>query len=93
MNEHHQKIVEERGREYGDPKVSHEIIAQAWSSVLSASNKFRVIVTAKDVAAMMTIMKILRASHPNEVSNDTYDDARIYLDFMDKFDGRPRKLR
>lgn len=49
-----QKIIEERGKDYGDINQSFERIAKFWSAYKGVE------ITPKDVAAMMMLLKISR---------------------------------
>jgi len=65
--------------QYGDPKDSFNLIADFWSTYLSANAEdgHVVIVGAKDVAIMMTLFKLAREMHQHK--KDNLVDACGYL--------------
>lgn len=84
--ETHQAIIDARAQEHGDPQQAHERIAEMWSAILTHANGTNVIVRAKEVAACMVALKLVRASSHLPTSDDTYDDMAIYGGFMKRFD-------
>lgn len=73
------RILEERGRLYGDAVATHTDIAQMWSGLIRP--KLKVDLSAEEVALMFTTFKALRevrsaaagARHP-----DNFDDLHNY---------------
>ena len=58
--------------EYGSPVQNMEQIAELWTAYLGYG------LTAKNVAIMMTLMKISRTVSEN-VKMDTFEDAAAYI--------------
>lgn len=65
-------IIGDRNKDYGDPKVNHQRIADLWSVILGIE------VTPAQVALCMAQVKISRLVHtPNH--QDSYIDAAAYI--------------
>ena len=64
-------ISGDRAKEYGDKEVMHNNIAKLWSAFLNVH------ITGRDVALMMTLLKMARTKAGN-VSEDTYIDMAAY---------------
>lgn len=71
------KIVEERGRSYGDPEVNMNRIAALWGSYLDCD------ITGHDVAWMMTLLKASR-SKADPSNSDNYVDACGYVEIAER---------
>lgn len=56
-------ISQDRAATYGDAKESHQRIADLWATYLGVS------ITAKDVAALMVLLKISRSKGAKHVDN------------------------
>ena len=56
-------ISKDRAATYGDAKESHQRIADLWSTYLGVK------ITAKDVAALMVLLKISRSKGAKHVDN------------------------
>lgn len=89
-NEKLKKIVEERASNYGYPGVCFSAIAMAWSAIIIQANQHiselqtSLNLEADSVAAMMAVLKIIRAS-TGTYHQDNFDDAHIYLNFCEDF--------
>lgn len=74
-------ITGERNGDYGPANEDFSVIAEFWNSYLQALG-MRVFITAKDVALMMTLLKIRReATHPKR---DNLVDGCGYLALAQK---------
>lgn len=71
-------ICKNREDEYGSPEDNFRTIASFWSTYLSKSLGRTVVVTSRDVAIMMTLLKIARLSSGN-FTGDSYIDACGYM--------------
>jgi hypothetical protein len=71
------KLVKERAKVYGNPKVMHQCIAKCWSALLG--------VEIKDwqVALMMVLFKVMRMKYV--FKQDNFDDVKVYLSFAEKW--------
>lgn len=70
------KIIKEREKSYGDATTSFKKIATLWSGYLDKKIK------ASDVAHMMSILKIVRATH--SYKEDNYIDIMGYIELANK---------
>lgn len=69
-------IIDERGRDYGDPRVNIARTADLWSAFLGHE------VSPEQVAICMTLVKISRlAASPGHA--DSFLDARAYLEIAE----------
>lgn len=72
-------VTTERGNQHGGAEDSFAMIAALWATYLNNANKnLQVIVSAYDVAQMMTLLKVARAVHGNSLNEDNYVDAAGY---------------
>jgi len=82
LTESEAAIAEERQKVYGDPKINHDGIAQAWTALLEPHAKGLSEgkpLPAWTVALMMASLKLLRMR--NVYHEDNYDDISVYLRF------------
>lgn len=68
----------ERQNQYGNPEDSFAIIASLWRTYLTARNVKRIRISSKDVAMMMTLMKIAREVGGSGKA-DNFIDAAGYI--------------
>ena len=83
------QTIEERGKVYGDPTLSHENIGLAWTGMIQQHYGIRLAhpLPAHIVELMMVQFKAQRSArvyHP-----DNYVDLRAYLRFAEK-DQKPQ---
>ena len=69
-------ILVTRGKQWGDPEITHERIALVWSGILDHR------VSAHDVALCMAGLKMVRAAN-NPLEPDSYMDAKGYTDIAE----------
>jgi hypothetical protein len=74
----HQVVTTERGNQHGDAENSFKMIGDLWATYLRNTHGQTVIVSAYDVAQMMSLLKIARAVHGDPVNADHYIDAAGY---------------
>ena len=76
-----QDILKERGKQWGDPRTTHNAIAKLWSVIVGVE------ITGFQVALMMALLKIWRIFiNPKEA--DSYRDSKGYIDIAG-FYGEP----
>ncbi len=75
----------ERGKVYGDPKLSHTNIGLSWTGLLQQHYGIALDhpIPPELVALMMTTFKCQRSARVYHADN--YDDGRVYLDFAQRF--------
>lgn len=78
-------LVAERGKVYGDPKLSHINIGLSWTGLLQ--QHYGIVLDhplpPALVALMMTTFKAQRAARV--FHQDNYDDLRVYAGFAETF--------
>lgn len=75
-------IIDNREADYGDPRDMFALIAKYWSTYLESHQKTAGGLAASDVAEMMTLFKIARATHgENDKTADDLIDAVGYMAF------------
>ena len=75
-------IIDNREADYGDPRDMFALIAKYWSTYLESHQKTAGGLEASDVAEMMTLFKIARATHgENDKTADDLIDAVGYMAF------------
>lgn len=75
-------IIDNRKADYGDPRDMFALIAKYWSTYLESHQKTAGDLEASDVAEMMTLFKIARATHgENAKTADDLIDAVGYMAF------------
>ena len=75
-------IIDNRKDDYGDPRDMFALIAKYWSTYLESHQKTGGDLAASDVAEMMTLFKIARATHgENDKTADDLIDAVGYMAF------------
>lgn len=85
-NETDLKALEaERGRVYGDPKLSHINIGLSWTALLQQHYGIQLShpIPPELVALMMVTFKAQRSSRV--FHQDNYDDMAVYADFAKRF--------
>ena len=76
------EILNDRQAEYGDPRDMFALIARYWNTYLESHQKTLGGLGASDVAEMMTLFKIARATHgENAKTADDLIDAVGYMAF------------
>ena len=76
------EILDNRKADYGDPRDMFALIAKYWSTYLESHQKTEGGLVASDVAEMMTLFKIARATHgENDKTADDLIDAVGYMAF------------
>lgn len=77
-----QKIREERDATYGGIKLVNDNLGKIWTAIIQQHYKIELPneIPGYVVSMMMASMKILRASMPNAVILDCFDDAQNYLE-------------
>ena len=76
------EILDNRKADYGDPRDMFALIANYWSTYLESHQKTAGGLEASDVAEMMTLFKIARATHGvNDKTADDLIDAVGYMAF------------
>jgi hypothetical protein len=80
-----EQTIEERGKVYGDPDLSHENIGLSWTGLLQQHYGIRLKhpLPASLVAQMMVTFKMQRAARVYH--DDNYVDALAYVKFADWF--------
>ena len=74
--------IDNRKEDYGDPRDMFALIAKYWSTYLESHQKTAGGLAASDVAEMMTLFKIARATHgENDKTADDLIDAVGYMAF------------
>jgi hypothetical protein len=75
-----EKIIGERGKDYGDPKGNLAAIAQSWSAYLHQTGCLAQdeALEASDVAIMMALLKLIRQG--NRHKDDNLLDAIAYIE-------------
>lgn len=74
--------IDNRKEDYGDPRDMFALIATYWNTYLESHRKAPGGLAASDVAEMMTLFKIARATHgENDKTADDLIDAIGYLAF------------
>jgi len=79
----HKVVTTERGNQHGGAEDSFQMIGDLWGTYLSNTKdnqgaQQRIRVTAYDVAQMMVLLKIARATHGDPLNDDHYIDAAGY---------------
>lgn len=75
-------IIDNRKEDYGNPRDMFALIAKYWSTYLESHQKIEGGLAASDVAEMMTLFKIARATHgDNDKTADDLIDAVGYMAF------------
>ena len=75
-------IIDNRQAEYGNPRDMFALIARYWSTYLESHQKTAGGLAASDVAEMMALFKIARATHgENAKTADDLIDAVGYMAF------------
>lgn len=64
----------DRNAQYGEPEDNFKIVSEYWNLYLKGRNQL----SAKDVAIMMTLLKVARLQTGND-KDDSYIDAIGYL--------------
>ncbi|MEK9909158.1 MAG: DUF6378 domain-containing protein [Candidatus Thalassarchaeaceae archaeon] len=67
-----------RQYEYGSPEENLELIAEFWSSYLSATNSEKVNITPTDVCLLMGMLKMARIATGKSFKKDNYRDLCGY---------------
>lgn len=76
------EILDNRQADYGDPRDMFALIARYWNTYLESHRKAPGGLEASDVAEMMTLFKIARATHgDNAKTADDLIDAVGYMAF------------
>ena len=76
------EIIDNRKEDYGSPGDMFALIANYWNTYLESHQKTAGGLEASDVAEMMTLFKIARATHgENAKTADDLIDAVGYLSF------------
>lgn len=77
--------IEERGKVYGDPELSHENIGLSWTALIQQHYGIRLEhpIPSWLVAQMMVTFKMQRSARVFKADN--YLDGRVYLAFADGF--------
>lgn len=79
-----EQTIEERGKVYGDPKLSHECIGLAWTAILRRHWDMRVAVIPPEIVALMLMaMKTQRSTRVYYADN--YIDMDAYRRFAESF--------
>lgn len=90
-----QTICRDRQDIHGNPENTHELIAQYWSTYLSADTDTEVLLSGADVAIMMALFKIARMQ-VNPQHSDNIVDGLGYLaiagEIIDGLKGSPELL-
>ena len=73
-----QDILKERGKQWGDPRATHNAIAKLWSVIVGVE------ITGFQVALMMALLKIWRI-FVNPKEEDSYRDSKGYIDIASFF--------
>jgi hypothetical protein len=78
------QTIKERGKIYGDPKLSHENIGLSWTGLIQQHYGLRLDHPLPDwlVELMMVQFKVHRAARVYHADN--YLDARAYLSFAEQ---------
>lgn len=76
-----------RQDQYGNPENSFNLIAMRWSQIISAKTGISVVLSGKDVALMMTDLKIARELTQHH--RDNIIDAVGYLGLLDDMRSNP----
>ncbi|MCQ2316353.1 MAG: DUF6378 domain-containing protein [Bacteroidales bacterium] len=71
-------VCGERDRQYGGPEQSFRVIADLWSTYLSAVISLPVCIEGDDVAAMMALLKIARIATAAVPHPDSWIDLAGY---------------
>ena len=71
-------ILKERGKQWGDPRTTHNAIAKLWSVIVGVE------ITGFQVALMMALLKIWRI-FVNPKEEDSYKDSKGYIDIASFF--------
>lgn len=89
----HERILEQRGRVYGDFTTSLATIGKIWTALIEAHYQIKLghDIPPHITSLMMVGLKVYRASCPFDPSPDSYPDARNYLDAAEKADPRLNK--
>lgn len=79
----HKTVTTERGNQHGGAEDSFNMIGDLWGTYLSNTGdnqgaQQRIHVSAYDVAQMMVLLKIARATHGDPLNDDHYVDAAGY---------------
>ncbi len=83
----HKEVREDRGKKYGDIKMNHTNIANAWHAILcSHYQKDLPKIPPHVVCLMFSAFKMVRAAIPFDYSSDDYIDGRNYMDFAEETD-------
>ena len=76
------EIIDNRRAEYGNPGDMFALIARYWNTYLESHQKNAGGLAASDVAEMMTLFKIARATHGDSAKTaDDLIDAVGYMSF------------
>lgn len=76
------EVLDNREGDYGDPRDMFALIARYWNTYLESHRKAPGGLEASDVAEMMTLFKIARATHgENDKTADDLIDAVGYMAF------------
>ena len=76
------EIIDNRQEDYGDPRDMFALIAKYWSTYLESHQKTAGGLAGSDVAQMMALFKIARATHgENAKTADDLIDAVGYMSF------------
>ena len=71
-------VCQSREQEYGSPENNFAVIADLWTTYLSAQHDIKVYSTADDVAIMLAQMKIARIA-TGTFKEDSFVDACGYI--------------
>lgn len=92
IEEKAKEIREERGKVYGDVRVSHESIGLIWQGILSNYYQKELDpIPPHIVALMMSGLKISRASAPLGYQEDDFVDLMNYAGFGAELD--PQRVK
>lgn len=84
-----EKIIGERGEDYGDPQANLTAIGKAWSGYLYQRGYMmdNEALTAGDVAIMMALLKLVRQGHRHK--DDNLLDAIGYIELAARVQHEP----
>jgi hypothetical protein len=80
-----QEVIDERGKIYGDPKLSHTNIGLSWTGLIQQHFGIKLDhpIPPELVAQMMVTFKMQRSARVFHADN--YLDARAYIQFAEDF--------
>lgn len=79
------RLEAERGKVYGDPKLSHTNIGLSWTALIQQHYGVTLDhpIPPELVALMMTTFKCQRSARV--FKQDNYDDVHVYASFAERF--------